>query len=229
MNSSLSRGSRLEQSFSLSGMPAPRQAGLAADDVAGLLGRHRGPATAAMAFFTIWLASVGFSSSHSASFSLVAFCTSERIETLPSLALVWPSNCGSRSRTEMMAVRPSRMSSPSRLSSFSFSSGCLPPGVLVDHAGERRLEALHVHAALDGGDAVGEAVDAVVVAGVPLERDLDLLVLLVDLEVADALEQRLLRGVEVLDEVDDAAGVLVGDLLLVARRARRGSGSRGPC
>jgi hypothetical protein len=36
-----------------------------------------------------------------------------------------------------------------------------------------------VHAALDGVDAVGEAVDAVgVEAGVPLEGDLDLLVLL---------------------------------------------------
>ena len=72
-------------------------------------------------FCTIWLASVGFSSSHSPSFSLVARSTSERMETLPSLALVWPSNCGSRRRTEMMAVRPSRMSSPLRFSSFSLS------------------------------------------------------------------------------------------------------------
>ena len=62
----------------------------------------------------------------------------------------------------------------------------LGPGVLVDHVGERRLEALLVHAALDGGDAVGEGVDAVgVVAGVPLEGDLDLLVVLGLLEVAD--------------------------------------------
>ena len=48
------------------------------------------------------------------------------METLPSLALVWPSNWGSRSFTETMAVRPSRMSSPRRFSSFSLSSGCLP-------------------------------------------------------------------------------------------------------
>ncbi|CAM5736033.1 hypothetical protein SALBM311S_05753 [Streptomyces alboniger] len=41
---------------------------------------------------------------------------------LPSLVLVWPSNCGSLSFTEMIAVRPSRMSSPVRLSSFSRSS-----------------------------------------------------------------------------------------------------------
>ena len=52
----------------------------------------------------------------------------------------------------------------------------LGPGVLVHHGGERRLEALLVGAALGGVDAVGEGVDAVgVVAGVPLERDLDLL------------------------------------------------------
>ena len=51
----------------------------------------------------------------------MAFWTNERIETLPSLALVWPSNCGSRSFTETMAVMPSRMSSPSRFSSFSLS------------------------------------------------------------------------------------------------------------
>ena len=40
------------------------------------------------------------------------------METLPSFALVCPSNCGSWSRTLMMPVRPSRMSSPSRFSSL---------------------------------------------------------------------------------------------------------------
>ena len=34
--------------------------------------------------------------------------TSVRMEALPSLAFVWPSNCASVSLTEMMAVRPSR-------------------------------------------------------------------------------------------------------------------------
>ncbi len=72
-------------------------------------------------FCTIWLASRGFSSNHSLSFLFVARSVSERMLTLPSLALVCPSNCGSRRRTEMMAVRPSRMSSPLRFSSFSFS------------------------------------------------------------------------------------------------------------
>jgi len=38
---------------------------------------------------------------------------------LPSLVLVWPSNCGSGIFTLSMAVRPSRTSSPLRFSSFS--------------------------------------------------------------------------------------------------------------
>ena len=41
---------------------------------------------------------------------------------LPSLVLVWPSNCGSASLAEMMAVRPSRTSSPESAGSFSLSS-----------------------------------------------------------------------------------------------------------
>ncbi len=162
--------------------------------------------------------------------SLVAFCTNDRIGTLPSLALVWPSNWGSRSLTDTMAVMPSRMSSPVRFGSFSLSR-FLARGVLVDHRGERGLEALDVHATLDGGDAVGVAVDALVVAGVPLHGDVEHLAvgLVLVLELADLGEQWLLGGVEVLDEVDDAALVLVLDLLfafgaLIFERDRR-----GPC
>ena len=70
-------------------------------------------------FCTIRLASAGCSSSHSANWAFTVVSTSERIEALPSLVLVWPSNCGSRSFTEMIAIRPSRTSSPIRLSSFS--------------------------------------------------------------------------------------------------------------
>ncbi len=92
--------------------------------------------------------------------------------------------------------------------------GALGPSVLVDHRGEGGLEALLVGPALGGVDAVGEAVDAIgVVAGVPLEGDLHLVVLLGQLVVADLAEERLLAGVEVLDEVDDPAGVAVGDRL----------------
>ena len=131
----------------------------------------------------------------------------------------------------MMAVRPSRMSSPWRFSSFSLRRP-LARAYLLSTAGEGGAEALDVHAALDGGDAVGEAVETVgVEAGVPLEGDLDLLLGLGLLEVADLGEQRVLGGVEVANEVDDAAGVLVGDRL--GSRPRRdacpGNGSRGPC
>ena len=54
------------------------------------------------------------------------------------------------------------------------------------------------------------------VARVPLERDLDLLLLFGLFEVAGGLEERILRLVDVLDEVLDAAGVLVDHRLGVA-------------
>ena len=91
-------------------------------------------------------------------------------------------------------------------------------GVVLHHVGEGLLEALLVHAALDGVDAVGEGVDAVAVeAGVPLEGDLGLhaQVLVAALVLADPLEQRLLGGVDVAHEVDEAVGVLVDDRLAV--------------
>ena len=47
--------------------------------------------------------------------------TRPAIGGLPSLVFVWPSNCGFWSLTEITAASPSRTSSPSRLSSFSFS------------------------------------------------------------------------------------------------------------
>ena len=61
------------------------------------------------------------------------------------------------------------------------------PGVLVGHAGQGGLEPFLVHTALDGRDAVGEGVDALVEAGVPLQRDLHLHALL------DLLERVTLR------------------------------------
>ena len=75
-----------------------------------------------------------------------------------------------------------------------------------------------MHPALGRGDAVGVTVDALVVAGVPLDGDVERLVLLVlVLVVAHLAEQRFLRRVEVLHEVDDAALVLVRDPLLLVR------------
>ena len=59
----------------------------------------------------------GFSSRKVSSFSETMLFTSVRISLLPSLALVWPSNCASVSFTEMTQVRPSRQSSPETFSS----------------------------------------------------------------------------------------------------------------
>ena len=64
-------------------------------------------------------ACVGLRSNQSPSWSPVTFCTNDFASVLPSFVLVWPSNCGSESLTEITAVRPSRTSSPERLSSFS--------------------------------------------------------------------------------------------------------------
>ena len=61
----------------------------------------------------------GLRSSQSPSPSVTTRWTKPLASELPSLVLVWPSNCGSPSFIEMTAVRPSRMSSPVRLSSFS--------------------------------------------------------------------------------------------------------------
>ena len=59
----------------------------------------------------------GSASSQAPSWSLTTRCTKPLASVLPSLVLVWPSNCGSPSLIEMIAVRPSRMSSPETRSS----------------------------------------------------------------------------------------------------------------
>ena len=70
----------------------------------------------------IWRPSAGFCSNQSLSLSLTTCWVNERASVLPSLVLVWPSNCGSASLIEMIAVSPSRMSSPESRSSFFFTS-----------------------------------------------------------------------------------------------------------
>src|ERR1700727_2514724 len=52
------------------------------------------------------LASPGLRSNQSRSLSLVIFCTNDLASVLPSLVLVWPSNWGSASLMETIAVRP---------------------------------------------------------------------------------------------------------------------------
>ena len=95
--------------------------------------------------------SPGCSSNHLANKSFVIVCTNVFASVFPSFVLVWPSNCGSRSFTETIAVKPSRISSPVNFGSFSFKifhclaylftvavsaarkpSSCIPPsGVLI--------------------------------------------------------------------------------------------------
>ena len=64
----------------------------------------------------------GFSSRNANTFSDVTVSTNPLMSVLPSFVFVWPSNWGSVSLTEMMAVNPSRLSSPVRGSSLSFIS-----------------------------------------------------------------------------------------------------------
>ena len=88
----------------------------------------------------------------------------------------WPSSgprtAGSCSLTEITAASPSRTSSPSRFSSFSLSSA-LSRAYLLSVARQRGAEPLHVRAALDRVDVVGEREHRLLVRGVPLHRHLD--------------------------------------------------------
>ena len=162
-------------------------------------------------FCTIWLASRGFSSSHSVSFWLVVRSVSERMDVLPELGLglALELRVAQADRDDGGQALPDVLALEVLLLLLEEVAG---PGVAVDDVGQRLGEALDVHPALNGRDAVGEGVDRLVVAGVPLQRDLDLLALLGLLERRHLAEQRLLGRVEVLDEVDDAAVVLEGRL-----------------
>ena len=120
MKISDSAGLREEQSRSLPGMPP-----VSSGDFRRVASRALRAASRAIAaawpFSTIALASFGWDSNQSVSWSVITLTMKVRAMVLPSLVLVWPSNCGSPSFTEITAVRPSRMSSPVRLASFSFS------------------------------------------------------------------------------------------------------------
>ena len=69
-------------------------------------------------FLTISLPSLGFFSNHSVKASFTHFWVKVFASVLPSLVLVWPSNCGSEILIETIAVKPSRISSPVKRSSF---------------------------------------------------------------------------------------------------------------
>jgi hypothetical protein len=70
------------------------------------------------ALVMIVFASAGLRSNQSAIRSFATFCTKLFMSVLPSFVFVWPSNCGFCNFTEMIAARPSRMSSPDSFSSF---------------------------------------------------------------------------------------------------------------
>ena len=108
-----------------------------------------------------------------ASCSLQIFCTNDLTSVLPSLVLVCPSNCGSDDlhRDDRRQALADVVAGEVRVLLL---EQLLVLGVLVDHAGQRRAEALLVGAALMGVDGVGEGVYRLRIARVPLHRDLDL-------------------------------------------------------
>ena len=137
--------------------------------------------------------------------------TTPRAAGVPRISLVWPSNCGSASRTVTTAVRPS--STSSLITSASLTLSALAAritslNVLVSAA----LEAADVGAALGGGDHVDERAQLGVVAGAPAHRDVDgqLALDLLRRHVALVVEQRhgLGEGVAALQPQD------VGDRLV---------------
>jgi len=79
---------------------------------------------ASMDFPMMSLATLGFSSRKTASFSFIRDSTYPLISELPSLVLVCPSNWGWGILTDTTAVSPSRRSSP-EMATFSFFSSSL--------------------------------------------------------------------------------------------------------
>ncbi len=93
----------------------------------------------------------------------------------------------------------------------------------VDGARQRRAEAGEMRSAIDGVDVVGEAEDGLGVGVVVLQRNLHDDAALLGLHVDGLLVQHLLALVEQLDELGDAAGVLVGLRLGLASWRRPGA------
>ena len=98
--------------------------------------------------------------------------TTVRAAGVPRISLVWPSNCGSASRTVTTAVSPSSTSSLTTSASLTLSA-LRGPHHVVERLGQRLLEAADVGAALGRGDHVDVGADLGVVAGAPADRDVD--------------------------------------------------------
>ena len=148
--------------------------------------------------------SPGFSSRYWINPSVRTAWTWPLTSALPSLAFVWPSNCGSSSLTLITAVRPSRTSSPLRFGSDVLEDAGLA-GPVVERRGQRGPEAGDVRAAVDRVDVVGEGEDVLGVGVVVLEGDLDRGLALLALDVDRPMGQDLLVPVQVPHEGHQAA------------------------
>ena len=116
IKSSDSSADLLWQSASLPGKVIPSKAPfLKIESLAALAALRARKAKTTL--FMIALASSGFSSRNISKASPKTDSTIPRASTLPSLALVCPSNCISRSLTETTTVNPSKTSSPVKASS----------------------------------------------------------------------------------------------------------------
>ena len=126
------------QSLSLPGRPPPPSSPLRERARSRALRAAIRAEAAACALRTMSLPSAGFFSSQSPSWSLTIRCTKPLASVLPSLVLVWPSNCGLASLIEMIAVRPSRMSSPETRSSRFLIRPHSSPQLLTSEVSEAR-------------------------------------------------------------------------------------------
>ena len=153
--------------------------------------------------------SAGFFSNHSPSWSLTTFCTNDFASVLPSLVLVWPSNCGSASLIETIAVRPSRTSSPESRSSFFLirpHSSAQP--LTVEVSAERKPSSwvppswVLIVLAKVCTDSVKLVFHCIATSRLMPASSL------VGLERDDAAVDRVLGAVEVLDVVDESVVVL---------------------
>ena len=170
----------------------------------------RGARAASMIFSVMRFASRGFSSKYSARRSLTTCSTHVFTCDETSLSFVCDENFGSRILTEMTAVRPSRMSSPSS-ESLSFSSTPVSTTYLLTVRVSAPLKPTRCVPPSVFLIVFVKRVDVVGVAVVPLQRDLDLLAVLL---VAD--EDRLVVQ----------RGLVLVQVLARTRRCRLRSGTR---
>ncbi len=209
--SSADSGSEIWQSASLPGSESESSAPLRRVRSRACRAALRARA-ASIAFFTIWFASVGFSSRNSASRALTVFCTRPRDPRVPELRLRLP-----------LELRLAELDRDHRREPLAdvlalevvllLLQQALRARVVVQRARQRRLEAGQVRAALRRVDVVREREDRLDVEPVPLHRDLDGALLVLAFEVDDVLVDRVLGRVHVRDEVPDPALVLELDRL----------------